>query len=107
MREFELGRYLRASKKPDLEGTNFEAVPRYPLTPEEIRVLTYMMERELSKLPGLDGMRLLRRAFGRAERRAGASAPRISRLPGRGVVRLVIPACLLPASWLQQGLGRC
>ena len=39
------------------------------------------MERELSKLPGLDGMRLLRRAFGRAERRAGASAPRISRLP--------------------------
>jgi rubrerythrin len=46
LREFELGRYLRASKKLDLEGINFEAVPRYPLTPEEIRVLTYMMDIE-------------------------------------------------------------
>ena len=46
MREFELDRYLRASRKLDLEGIDFEAVPRYPFTPEEIRVLTYMMDIE-------------------------------------------------------------
>ena len=31
------------------------------------------MEAELSKLPGLGGMRLIRRAMARAERRAGAT----------------------------------
>jgi hypothetical protein len=46
VREFELGKYLRASKKLDLDGIDFEAVPRYPLSPEEIRVLTYMMDIE-------------------------------------------------------------
>jgi hypothetical protein len=44
--EFELAKYLRASRKLDLEGIDFEAVPRYPLSPEEIRILTYMMDIE-------------------------------------------------------------
>ncbi len=46
MREFELTKYLRASKKLDLEGIDFGAVPRHPLSAEEIRVLTYMMDIE-------------------------------------------------------------
>ncbi|MGH2793684.1 MAG: ferritin-like domain-containing protein [Actinomycetota bacterium] len=46
MREFELTKYLRASKKLDLEGIDFDAVPRYPLSREEVRVLTYMMDIE-------------------------------------------------------------
>lgn len=46
MREFDLSRYLRASRKLDLEGIDFEAVPRHPLSREEIRCLTYMMDIE-------------------------------------------------------------
>ena len=46
MREFELAKYLRASRKLDLDGIDFDAVPRHPLSPEEIRVLTYMMDIE-------------------------------------------------------------
>ena len=46
MREFELNKYLRASKKLDLEGIDFDAVPRFPLTREEVRCLTYMMDIE-------------------------------------------------------------
>ena len=46
MSEFELAKYLRASRKLDLDGIDFEAVPRYPLSREEIRLLTYMMDIE-------------------------------------------------------------
>jgi hypothetical protein len=46
MRAFDLAKYLRASKKVDLEGIDFEAVPRYPLPREEVRCLTYMMDIE-------------------------------------------------------------
>ena len=46
MREFDLTRYLRASKRLDLDGIDFDAVPRHPLTDEEIRILTYMMDIE-------------------------------------------------------------
>ena len=46
MRAFDLNRYLRASRRLDLEGIDFEAVPRYPLSNEEIRCLTYMMDIE-------------------------------------------------------------
>ena len=46
MREFDLSKYLRASKKLDLDGIDFEAVPRHPLSSQEIRVLTYMMDIE-------------------------------------------------------------
>ena len=46
MREFELAKYLRASRKLDLDGIDFDSVPRHPLSREEIRVLTYMMDIE-------------------------------------------------------------
>ena len=46
MREFELSKYLRASRRLDLSGIDFDAVPRYPLSREEVRCLTYMMDIE-------------------------------------------------------------
>jgi rubrerythrin len=46
MREIDLAKYLRASKKLDLDGIDFDAVPAYPLSREEIRCLTYMMDIE-------------------------------------------------------------
>jgi hypothetical protein len=46
VRQFELDRYLRASKKLDLEGIDFDRVAEFPLTPGEIRTLTYMMDIE-------------------------------------------------------------
>jgi rubrerythrin len=46
MREFDLSKYLRASRRLDLDGIDFAAVPRYPLSREEIRCLTYMMDIE-------------------------------------------------------------
>ena len=46
MRRFELERYLRASKRLDLSGLDFEDVPNHPLSPDEIRCLTYMMDIE-------------------------------------------------------------
>ena len=46
MREFDLSKYLRASRKLDLDGVDFDAVPRYPLSRDEVRVLTYMMDIE-------------------------------------------------------------
>ena len=46
MRDFELGKYLRASQRLDLSGIDFDAVPRYPLSREEVRCLTYMMDIE-------------------------------------------------------------
>ena len=46
VKRFELERYLRASRKLDLEGIDFERALDHPLTAEEIRVLTYMMDIE-------------------------------------------------------------
>jgi len=46
MRRFELDRYLRASKKLDLTGIDFSSVRDHPLSREEIRCLTYMMDIE-------------------------------------------------------------
>jgi hypothetical protein len=46
VRRFELERYLRASKKLDLAGIDFDRVPEYPLSTAEIRCLTYMMDIE-------------------------------------------------------------
>ncbi|HLW18036.1 MAG TPA: ferritin-like domain-containing protein [Actinomycetota bacterium] len=46
MRRFELDRYLRASKKLDLTGIDFDRVSEYPLSRAEIRCLTYMMDIE-------------------------------------------------------------
>ena len=46
MHEVDLSKYLRASKKLDLEGIDFDAVPAHPLSREEIRCLTYRMDIE-------------------------------------------------------------
>jgi len=46
MREFDLSKYLRASRRLDLDGIDFDAVPRHPLSREEVRCLTYMMDIE-------------------------------------------------------------
>jgi rubrerythrin len=46
MSEVDLAKYLRASKKLDLDGIDFDSVPDYPLSREEIRCLTYMMDIE-------------------------------------------------------------
>jgi rubrerythrin len=46
MRDFDLSKYLRASRRLDLDGIDFDSVPRYPLSREEVRTLTYMMDIE-------------------------------------------------------------
>jgi rubrerythrin len=46
VREFELSKYLRASRKLDLDAIDFDAVPQHPLSRDEVRVLTYMMDIE-------------------------------------------------------------
>jgi hypothetical protein len=43
---FELDRYLRASRKLDLDGIDFDDVARYPVSTAERRILTYMMDIE-------------------------------------------------------------
>jgi rubrerythrin len=42
----DLSRYLRASRKLDLEGIDFERVRDYPLSKDLVRCLTYMMDIE-------------------------------------------------------------
>jgi rubrerythrin len=44
--EFDLDRYLRASRKLDLSGIEWNRVNEYPLSREEARCLTYMMDIE-------------------------------------------------------------
>jgi rubrerythrin len=46
MREFDLSKFLRVSRRLDLDGIDFDAVPHYPLSREEVRCLTYMMDIE-------------------------------------------------------------
>ena len=46
MEEFDLDRYLRASKKVDLEGVAWERVKKHPLSVAEARCLAYMMDIE-------------------------------------------------------------
>jgi rubrerythrin len=43
---FDLDKYLRASKKVDLTGVSWDRVKEHPVTPEEARCLTYMMDIE-------------------------------------------------------------
>ena len=43
---FDLERYLRASKKLDLDGLDLDSVGAYPLRDDEVRCLTYMMDIE-------------------------------------------------------------
>ncbi len=44
--QFDLDRYLRASKKIDLAGVEWDRVNEHPLVPEEARTLAYMMDIE-------------------------------------------------------------
>jgi rubrerythrin len=44
--EFDLDRYLRASKKVDLSGVEWDRVREHPLAPSEARCLAYMMDIE-------------------------------------------------------------
>jgi rubrerythrin len=44
--DFDLDRYLRASRKLDLTGLDWDAVPDHPLTAAEARCLAYMMDIE-------------------------------------------------------------
>ncbi len=44
--EFDLERYLRNSKKVDISDLDLDEAAKYPLTTEEIRSLTYMMDIE-------------------------------------------------------------
>jgi rubrerythrin len=46
MREFDLSRFLRVSRRLDLDGIDFDSVASYPLEREEVRCLTYMMDIE-------------------------------------------------------------
>src|SRR5437899_1158699 len=46
MDDFDLDRYLRASKKVDLTGVSWEAIRDHPLPVAEARVLAYMMDIE-------------------------------------------------------------
>jgi integrase len=44
VRPFDLDRYLRASRKLDLDGIDLDAVGAFPLARAEVRALTYMMD---------------------------------------------------------------
>ncbi len=46
MDEFDLDKYLRASKKVDLSGVQWDRVAEHPLPPDEARCLAYMMDIE-------------------------------------------------------------
>ena len=63
MREFDLSKYLRVSRRLDLDGIDFDAVPRYPLTREEVRCLTYMMDIETHTVIYLRDLLTTRAAF--------------------------------------------
>jgi hypothetical protein len=46
MEEFDLDRYLRASKRIDLSGVTWERVRGHPVSESEARCLAYMMDIE-------------------------------------------------------------
>jgi rubrerythrin len=46
VREFDLDRYLRASKKVDLDGVRWDEIPSHPVPAEIARCLAYMMDIE-------------------------------------------------------------
>ena len=56
MPEFNLESYLEHSKKVDVSDMDFSQAPRYPLSEEEIRFLTYMMDIETHTIVYLKGI---------------------------------------------------
>ena len=53
---FDLERYLRNSRKVDVSDLDFSLARQYPLTPDEIRCLTYMMDIEGHTIVYLKGI---------------------------------------------------
>ncbi len=53
---FDLERYLRNSRKVDVSDLDFSLAHQYPLTPDEIRCLTYMMDIEGHTIVYLKGI---------------------------------------------------
>ena len=51
-----ISRYLDVSKKVDLAGIDFESAAKFPLHPDEIRCLTYMMDIESHTIVYLRGL---------------------------------------------------
>jgi len=56
MPEFNLESYLKNSSKVDVSDFDFSVVPDYPLSAEEIRCLTYMMDIEAHTIVYLKGI---------------------------------------------------
>lgn len=63
MEEFDLDRYLRASRKLDLAGLSWERVGRHPLPEDEARCLAYMMDIESHTVIFLRDLLATRAAF--------------------------------------------
>ena len=61
--EFDLDKYLRASKKVDLTGVSWERIPDSPLAPAEARCLAYMMDIESHTVIFLRDLLATRAAF--------------------------------------------
>jgi hypothetical protein len=56
MRDYNLASYLEHSGKVDVSDMDFSQVPRYPLSCDEIRCLTYMMDIEAHTIVYLKGI---------------------------------------------------
>jgi hypothetical protein len=56
MAEFNLESYIEHSKKVDVSDFDFSEVARFPLSPEEVRCLTYMMDIEAHTIVYLKGI---------------------------------------------------
>ena len=63
MDDFDLDRYLRASKKVDLTGVSWEAIRDHPLPVAEARCLAYMMDIESHTVIFLRDLLATRAAF--------------------------------------------
>ena len=63
MDEFDLDKYLRASKKVDLTGVPWDRVGDHPLPPEEARCLAYMMDIESHTVIFLRDLLVTRAAY--------------------------------------------
>jgi rubrerythrin len=61
--EFDLDRYLRASKKVDLSSVEWERIEEHPVSRDEARVLTYMMDIESHTVIFLRDLLATRAAF--------------------------------------------
>jgi rubrerythrin len=61
--DFDLDRYLRASAKVDLTGIAWERIGEHPLSPAEVRTLTYMMDIESHTVVYLRDLLATRAAF--------------------------------------------